>query len=262
MNLYRVAAIAGAVALALTATACKGGGKTNTGVTINSITANPATVAVGGVTQLSANLTGADASTIKTWSVTAGDLSVSQPDFAFTLRAAAKAASSSSVSTANALVYWVAPATAGDVTITLTVGGATKTQTISVGASLVSMDVTDAAGGKKVATIRANGVTDLYQAAFRVQFTSAWKPESVTAGNFLGASSDTLFIGLTNQTGFVPVSITRKGGVAGVDGSGTLATITFAPNSGSSSVSSLASTPFDISNVQLVDSHGTKIPVS
>jgi general secretion pathway protein D len=152
-------------------------------------------------------------------------------------------------------VYWTAPTTPGSVTITLSIGSASKSQTVTVGASVVSMDVSDAAGGKKVATVKVNGVTDLYQAAFRVQYTSAWKPESVTIGSFLGASSDVLSVSKTDQAGFVPVSITRKGNVAGVDGSGTLATITFAPNSGTSSMRELSSVPFDISGITLVDSH-------
>jgi hypothetical protein len=260
MSVRKTILTAGAAALALLLAACHGGGGGNQNVvTINSITLNPAQASVGSVNQLSANISGADAGAIKTWSVTAGDLSLAQPDFAFVLRSAAKAASASSVSTANAQVYWIAPATPGSVTITLTVGSASKSQTVSVGTSLVSMDVTDIAGGKKLATVKVNGVTDLYQAAFRVQYSSAWKPESAAAGPFLGAGSDILFMGLTNQNGFVPVSITRKGDVGGVDGSGTLATVTFAPNSGASSVRGASSAPFDVAMVVLRDSHDQAI---
>jgi hypothetical protein len=259
MYLRKIAAVAGAAVLVLAAAGCHGGGKPAPTVVINSINLNPGTVGVGSTVQLSASLTGADASALKAWSVSAGDLSVTQPDLAFVLRSTAKSASASSVSTTNGTVYWTAPATPGGVNITLTVGSATKTLSVTVGSSVVSMDVTDGAGGKKVATIKVNSVTDLYQAAFRVQFTSAWTPESITYGNFLGASTDVVTLGLTNQAGFVPVAISRKGNVSGVDGSGTLATITFAPSSGTSSVRGASSVPFDVTMVQLRNSQGQPI---
>jgi hypothetical protein len=241
------------LALALTASSCDGGGGT-TPTVINSITLNPGTVAAGAVIQLSASITGADASAIKTWSVSAGQLSTAAPDFGLVLRSTAKAASATSVSTANGTVYWLTPSAPGSATITLAVGGATKTQTVNVGASPIVMELTDAAGGKKLATVRVNGVTDLYQAAFRVTYTSAWQPESAVQGDFLGTTSDTLFIGLTNQTGFVPISITRKGNVSGVDGSGVLARITFAPASGTSSAREVSSVPFDLNMIVLRNS--------
>jgi hypothetical protein len=249
------------VLLALTATACHGGSG-HTTVVINSITLNPATVAAASVAQLSASVTGASADAIKTWTVSAGQLATAAPDFSLVLRSTAKAASANSVSTANSVVYWILPATPGSATVSLTVAGVTKSQTVAIGASLVTMSINDAAGGKKVATVRINGVTDLYQAAFRINYTSAWQPESVTQGDFLGTVNDTLFIGLTNQTGFVPVSVTRKGNVSGVDGSGTLATVTFAPHSGTSAARAASSAGFDLSLVQLRDSHDRAIPAS
>ena len=239
--------------------ACDGGNDPPVNVVINNITLNPGTVAAGSVIELTGNVTGAQPSAIKTWSVTAGQLAVSPPDFSFVLRGTAKSASDSSVSTANAKVYWITPATTGSATVTLAVSGATKSQVVTIGASLVAMELTDAAGGKKVATVRVNGVTDLYQAAFRVNFTSAWQPETVVAGSFLGTANDIIFLGLTDHAGFVPVAITRKGNASGVDGSGVLATITFAPRT-TSQARELSAVPFDVSLVQLRDSQDRLIP--
>jgi hypothetical protein len=249
-----------AAALAVAGASCKGGDSPST-VVINSIVLNPGTVAAGAVVELSANATGASASDIKTWTVTSGQLSASQPDFSFVLRGTAKAASASSISTPNSKVYWITPVAAGSATVSVSIGSATKSQNVTIGASLVTMELSDAANGKKVATVRVNGVTDLYQAAFRINFTSAWQPESVQQGDFLGNASDTLFIGLTNQTGFVPVSITRKGNVGGIDGSGTLARVTFAPRT-TSSARELSSVPFDLGVVVLRDSQDRAIPNS
>jgi hypothetical protein len=248
-----------AVMLTLIGIAACGGGGNKTPVVINNIVFNPGTVAAGSVIELSANTTGAALSDVKTWTVSSGQLAASQPDFSFVLRGTAKAASSSSLSTTNSKVYWVTPTTGGSATVSLSIGSATRSQNVSIGASLVTMELTDAAGGKKVATVRVNGVTDLYQAAFRVLHTSAWQAESVQQGDFLGNTADTLFLGLTNQSGFVPVAITRKGNVAGVDGSGTLARITFAPRS-ASSAREASSLPFDIGLVQLRDSQDRLIP--
>lgn len=251
-------AVAGLLLLALSA--CNGGGGT-TAVTINSLVFNPATIAAGSVIELSASISGASASDVKTWTVSSGQLTATQPDFGFVLRGTAKSASASSLSTSNSKVYWVTPTTAGTAAVTLAVGAATRTQNVTIGASLVTMELTDGAAGRKVATVRVNGVTDLYQAAFRVTHTSAWRAESVEQGDFLGNTADTLFLGLTNQTGFVPVSITRKGNVAGVDGSGTLARITFAPRA-TSSVREVSDLPFDIGLIQLRDSQDRLIPSS
>lgn len=250
-----------AAALALIALAGCNGGKQVNPVVINSIVLNPATVAAGSVVELSANITGGSASDIKTWTVSSGQLSTSQPDFAFVLRGTAKSASESSLSTSNSKVYWITPATAGSATITLATGGAERSQNVSIGASLVVMEVTDTAGGRKTATVRVNGVTDLYQAAFRVSHTSAWQAESVEQGDFLGNTASTLFLGLTNQTGFVPVAITRKGNVSGVDGSGVLARITFAPRT-TSSAREASNIPFDVGMIVLRDSQDRAIPNS
>jgi len=44
-----------------------------------------------------------------------------------------------------------------------------------------------------------------------------------------------LFLGLTNQSGFVPIGITRKGDVPGVSGSGVIAEVVFTPRSAAAS---------------------------
>jgi hypothetical protein len=243
----------------LLAAGCGGGPGGNTPV-INGITLNPGTVSAASVIQLTGNISGANATDIKTWTVSAGQLSATAPDFGLVLRATAKAASATSLSTANTTVYWITPSAPGSATVTLAVGSATKTQTVNIGANLVTLEVTDIAGGKKLATVRANGVTDLYQAAFRITYTSAWHPEAVTQGDFLGTTNDTLFLGLTNQTGFVPVSITRKGNVSGVDGSGELARVTFAPGSATSSARELSNVPLDLTLVMLRNSKDEPIP--
>jgi hypothetical protein len=250
------------VATLLVAAGCGGNnGGTNPPV-INSINLNPGSVAAASVVQLSGSITGGSAADIKTWTVSTGQLSATAPDFGLVLRGTAKAGSVASLSTTAATVYWITPVAPGSATITLAVGTASKTQTINIGASLITLEVTDQAGGKKLATVRANGVTDLYQAAFRVTYSSAWQPEAVTQGDFLGPASDTLFLGLTNQTGFVPVSLTRKGNVSGIDGAGVLATVLFSPAAGTSSARELSSVPLGLMMVELRNSKDQLIPAS
>jgi hypothetical protein len=157
-------------------------------------------------------------------------------------------------------VYLVAP-TSGAATITLTVSGANKSRTLTVGTSPITMSVTNSGASGRTVTVMANGVTDLYQAAFRINYTSAWKPKSAQAGDFLGAASEVLWLGLTDKNGFVPCAITRKGNAAGVDGSGTLATINFDPASGTSGARELSEAPFELSLVMLRSSTDQPINV-
>nr|MDQ3024186.1 hypothetical protein [bacterium] len=91
-------------------------------------------------------------------------------------------------------------------------------------------------------------------AAFRVTYSSAWTPATVSQGEFLGAPADTLFFELHNQNGFVPVAVTRKGNAGGVDGSGTLAVIQFNPTGGTSNARDVSAVPFDLDLVVLRDS--------
>ena len=100
----------------------------------------------------------------------------------------------------------------------------------------------------------ASNVNDLYQAAFRVTYSSAWTPVTVSQGDFLGAAADTIFFELHNQNGFVPIAITRKANAGGVDGSGTLAVIKFDPTGGTSNARDVSAVPFGLDLVVLRDS--------
>ena len=228
---------------------------------VNGINLDPGAPAAGGLVQVSGDVsgTGSGAAT-KTWSVTAGSLSVDPPDFGLILRGTAKVGSAANLSTTSNSIYWLAPVGGGSATLTLSIGDSTKTKTVTLGSSPISLVVTDS-GANKVVKVQAANVTDLYQAAFRVTYSSAWHPLSVTQGDFLGAAADTLFFEMHNQNGFVPVAITREGSAGGVDGSGTLATITFAPGSGTSSVhgSSASAGPFDLDLIVLRNSKDEKI---
>jgi len=242
--------------------ACKGPSQPAE-VSIVSINLNPGVVAAGAVVQVTGSISapGQSVSSLtKHWAVTNGTLRETAPDFALLLRGTAKAASESFLDTTNSTVYWVAP-TSGAATITLTVSGVNKSRSLTVGASPITMSVTNSGASGRTVTVMANAVTDLYQAAFRINFTSNWKPTSAQAGDFLGAASGILFLGLTNQSGFVPCAITRKGNAAGVDGSGTLATINFDPTAGTSAARELSAAPFELSLVMLRNSGDQPINV-
>ncbi|MBN2080955.1 hypothetical protein JW859_01985 [bacterium] len=246
--------------IAASLSACGGGGGVDP-VTITAINLNPSTVAAGSIVTLSASISAPGqsvSSLVKNWTVSAGSLTADQPDFSLLLRETARGASAASVSTTANSVYWVAPATAGSVTITVQVDETIKTQNITVGASPVTLSVTSGAGGGKTCTITAHDVTDLYQVAFRLSFTSAWSPDSVAIGGFLGDAGDILELSMTNQNGFVPVAITRKGNVAGVNGTGELASIEFSPSGSSSSVSQ-ADVPFVLEIMDMRDSNDDPI---
>jgi len=241
--------------------ACGGGGGGADTVTITAININPSTVAAGSIVALSASISAPGqsmSSLVKNWTVSAGNLTADEPDFSLLLRETARGASAASVSTTANTVYWVAPASAGSATVTVQVDDATKVLNVTVGSSPVTLSVTSGSGGGKTCTITANNVTDLYQVAFRLSFTSAWSPDSVTTGDFLGAAADILELSMTDQNGFVPVAITRKGNVAGVDGTGELATIEFSPSGSSSSVSQ-ADVTFVLEIMDLRDSNDNPI---
>lgn len=245
----------GLAAAALLAS-CGGGGGGGGAITVNSVNLNPAAPAAGSVVALTVGASGTGASSaMKDWTVSTGTLQLTQPDFSLLLRetALARGASAANLSTTQGTVYWITPAGGGAATVTCAIGSSTKSRSVTLGSSPVTLSVTDAAGGKKTCTVQANNVTDLYQAAFRINYSSAWQPETAARGNFLGPAANTLFIGLTNQSGFVPVAITKKGDVAGTDGTGTLATITFKPKAASSAREAL-DLPFDLGLVILRNS--------
>jgi hypothetical protein len=246
------------LALCLALTSCFGGSKTTT-AQVNQINVDPGTPAAGSLVQVNADVSGTGAaSATKNWSVSAGSLSVEPPDFGLILRGTAKAGSAATLNTTAATVYWLAPVGGGSATLTVTVGDSSKSRTVNLGSSPISITVADSGANKQV-TVQASNVTDLYQAAFRVTHSSAWKPKTVAAGDFLGAPADVVFFELRNQNGFVPVAISRKGNATGVDGSGTLATITFEPVGGTSSARDVSAIPFDLDFIVLRDSNDQPI---
>ncbi|HES58167.1 MAG TPA: hypothetical protein ENO21_01915 [Firmicutes bacterium] len=257
-------ALALTLILLLAAAGC-GGGNGGDEIRIVKINLNPAAASAGSIVELSASISAPGqsvSSLVKEWEVSAGSLSLAPPDFSMLMRGTSKAASETTSSTTNSIVYWMVPATTGPATISLTVGTDTEETTVQVVSSPMVLSVTDGAGGSKVCTVSAQGVNDLYQAAFRVNFTSAWTVASVEQGGFLGDENETLFIGLDDQSGFVPVAITKRGDVAGEDGSGVLATITFDPVETSSGVSAVADVPFALDAAILRTSGNQPLPGS
>jgi hypothetical protein len=242
--------------LVLSLGACNGGGGSPAAqLKIVSINLNPATANAGSVVQLTATYSGVSGGTsslVKNWTVSSGTVSTTKPDFSLILRGTAKVASASSASTTASTVYWITPLTATSATVKLEVSGQSKTITANVTASPITMSVTDGTtAGTKVCTVSVTNITDLYQVAFRINYSSAWKPTDKVQGDFLGTPAQTLFLCLTNQNGFVPCALTRLGNVPGNDGSGDLAQITFAPATGTSSTHGASEQPFDLGLVML-----------
>jgi hypothetical protein len=144
--------------------------------------------------------------------------------------------------------------------IKLEVSGQSKEITANVTASPVTMSVVDGtAAGTKDCIVRVTDITDLYQAAFRINFSSAWHPTAAVQGDFLGAPTETLWLGLINQNGFVPCALTKRGSAPGNDGTGILATITFAPVAGASAARGASEQPFSMGLVMLRTSKDSPI---
>ncbi len=260
------------IIIGLGVTSCGGGGGKRSSPTpqpllvIEAINTQPSTISVSTVVTLTAiyNNPSLASGRQKVWEVSGGTISDEQPDFGLIIKETAGLKSvSASVSTTADKVYWFTPSTPGEYTVSLTVGGASKQIAASVQASPIVLDINNTSDQNVVITVRASNVSNLYQAAFRITYNvNRYTPISVEPGNFLGSSNEILFLGLTNQQGVVPVGITRKGGAAGVSGSGTLSTITFQPKSQpatsrETSVHSLAG--FSISFYLLLDSQGNPI---
>jgi hypothetical protein len=259
MHVARSMAVLSLLALALVSCGSGGGGGD---VRVVSINLNPAAVSAGSVVTLSASISAPGQSVsglVKNWTVTAGLLTVDQPDFSLLLRQTARGVSATSVSTTAGVVYWIPPTDTGSATITCAVANDSQSLDVIVGSSPVTLSVVSGDGGSKICTVAAHGVADLYQAAFRISFTSAWSPAGAEPGDFLGASEDILDLAMLDQNGFVPMAITRKGDVPGVDGSGTLATVTFDPAGTTSSARGAANIPFELSMVILRDSRNQPI---
>jgi hypothetical protein len=260
--------LANAMLMALAALlllSCKSGGGGGGDVRIVSINLNPEIAVAGTVVELTASISAPGQSIgdlTKNWSVSAGFVTTTAPEFGLLVRETAQGGGSA-VSTTRSSVYWTVPATAGQATITLAVGGDSESRTVSVGDSPLTLSVSTTGDGNKLCTIRANEVNDLFFAAFRVNYSGGWNPVTATRGDFLGGDSDTLFLGLTNQAGFVPVAVSRTGSAAGADGSGVLATVEFAPASTTSAANSIdygePDRPFELEGALLVTSAGPEI---
>ncbi|MEP0813697.1 MAG: hypothetical protein HRF49_03405 [bacterium] len=247
--------------------ACNGGGKDGTPppdnngvVTINDLIVNPAQPGATSLVEITldaaATVTPIEQRT-KTYTATGGTLYAEQPDFTLVLRNSAQAGPAT-LSTKQNKIYWITPATPVQVTLTVEVGGKTHSKVVSIGNSLATMSIEEQ-GSNKVVTVSVNGVSDLFQAAFRVNYqTSKYTAVSVEKGDFLGSGA--LFIGLPDKlVGSVPVSISRKRGEGGSNGNGVLARIIFAPKTTSGVRDTSASAAFDFEYVELRDSSGDLI---
>ena len=240
---------------------CGGGGGSSSQVSVTAINTGGGSISAGSVVPLSATISGGNGQVmLKNWTVSAGSLMLNPPDFSLTLRATAKSTSETSVSTTGPTVYWVVPATAGTAQISVTVEGASRTLDVTYGASPVTLAVNSGSNGQRIVTVSASNISDLFGAAFRVNYSDGYTPVSVEAGDFLGPANEILFLGLANQADFVPVAITRKNGASGKDGSGVLATITFQPAASASSAKGASQADgFDLSSLFFIDSTYARI---
>ena len=238
-------AAASLVALAVFVASCNGSSKKTDGggggggaVTIRDIILNPANPGASALVSVTLDASSTSlgiADRNKTYTTTGGTLYETEPDFALVMRGTAQSSGGSTLTTKQTHIYWVTPATTGEVTLTARIDTASKERKVVIGNALASLSVGADAEGHKVVTITANDVTDLFQVAFRVNYKSSkYTAVSVEKGDFLGA--DSLFIGEKDKTpgGVVAVSISKKRGQTGVDGSGVLARIVFAEKTASS----------------------------
>jgi len=114
------------------------------------------------------------------------------------------------------------------------------------------------AGQLFTTNITVSNVTDLYLWAFSVSWNAATLDLiDVTEGEFLqsGGSTTGVLVKEINQTGgyMKEATCSLLGSVPGVNGNGTLATITF-------EATAVGSSPLDIYFCDLLDSHGESIP--
>lgn len=231
-----------------------------TSSTIQSLNFSPASVTTGTVVEVSATYTNASAfeNASKLWQVGGGTLTEEPPDFDLVLRETAgiKAASATLTTTASK-VYWLTPTKPGSYNVSLRIGNAYLVQPVEVTTAPIGLEVLPGEGDSVIVRVLGQDVTNLYQAAFRVVFNaSVYTPTEVTPGTLLGGNDDILFIGLTNQNGFVPIAITRKGSAGGVNGSGVLAEVVFTPKAASRAAASIGISGFELLRYVLRDSSG------
>lgn len=207
----------------------------NTAYSISKISASQDNFYTNAVVELSLSTLGTtpDLSTAY-WMTDGGSFVANPPDAWHLVRATAATTDTYT----GAKAYLKFPSNATSVKVTVLLGEALKSASFTVVNSVVTLTSSSDGFGNTLITAKANEVTNLYQIAFRVYYdTSRFKMTGIKQGSFLGSSSNTLFLGHEFKSGQIACSITKRGEVAGVNGSGTLATITLTPiKSGSSSV--------------------------
>jgi len=193
----------------------------------------------------------------KLYAASGGTLYEEQPDFSLVMRGSAQTNEPSTISTKSNRIYWITPASGGKVTLSITISGVNFNKEVVIGNSLATLSVGQDDSGRKVVTVTASNVEDLFQAAFRVNYkTSKYTVVTVEQGDFLG--SDALFIGEKSKTplGVVAVSLSRKRGQGGVSGSGVLARVIFAEKEASAVKETSVSAAFSLEYITLLDSSG------
>jgi len=230
---------------------------------IQSINLSPSSVTTGTVVELSATYTnpGTFENSTKFWKVSGGTLSEGAPDFDMILREVADVSgTSSSLSTSASRIYWFTPTTPGSYKISLKADNASLDRIVDVTSAPVYLEVVPAEDDMMIVRILGREVSDLYQGAFRILFNpSLYEPLAVQPGDLLGGPDDVLFLGLTNQVGFVPIGITRKGDVPGVNGNGVIAEALFGKREVSHAPRALAIAGFELGLHIIRDSSGEPI---
>lgn len=262
------AVLAAAAALTIS---CNGGGGGHVyppgtlpqSAAIQSLNISPSSVTTGTVVEITATYTNAAyfEDQTKLWEATGGTMTESAPDFDMVLRGTAGIKSASAtLSTVSSRVFWFTPSTPGSYTLKLKIGTASLSRTVAVTSSPIYLEVAPGASNTTIVRIMGRDVNDLYQGAFRIIFNAdRFTPTEAKAGSLLGAPADILFLGLTNQNGFVPIGITRKGEVQGVNGSGVIAEVTFTNKTASLTTSSLAVAGFEMGLYLIRDHEGATI---
>jgi hypothetical protein len=133
-------------------------------------------------------------------------------------------------------------------------------QSASTATSVYPASITTSQGENFTISVTVSSVTDpygLYGWEFRMSWNSTLADEvNVTEGPFLKSGGSTFFTYKVNATaGNMIADCTLSGNIPGVQGTGTLANVTFhAGNVGES--------PLDLHNVTLIDSNEQTIPIS
>jgi general secretion pathway protein D len=147
----------------------------------------------------------------------------------------------------------------GIMTVLRTVGFLPLLSVFGLGAATIRIDPPSASapvGGTVQLNVSILDAVDLYAYQFDVAFDAGLlSAAAVTEGTFLASAGGTLFIpgaidNLAGSVGFI--ANTLLGPAAGVNGSGTLARITFGANA-------IGASPITLSNVLLLDSAGNDI---